>query len=89
MIFDATLDFHGMGKITSEQISLTLELFLSSAHQEGHQHLLIITGKGINSTGLVRETVNRDLGRNKLISKFRIASAEEGGTGAFEVWLDG
>jgi DNA-nicking Smr family endonuclease len=89
MFFDATLDFHDKGKLTSEQVSFLLEQFLLSASQEGYKHLLVITGKGVDSSGLVRKVVLKDLRHNKLIASFRIASPEAGGSGAFEVYLAG
>ena len=87
MIIDATLDFHTLGKLTGEQISFYLNKFLQESFQQGYQKLLVITGKGVDSSGLVRKIVLRDLLQHKLVQKSQIASAEAGGDGAFEVWL--
>lgn len=91
MIIEATLDFHIFGKLTKEQASLFLEKFLEEAYIEKLSKVLIITGKGNNTSNqgksMLREHIRYELRKNKLVKSFHTADSWNGGAGAFEVLL--
>jgi len=82
------LDLHGFLK---DEALARLEQFVAAAHTRGHQAVLVITGKGINSPdgpvlqGAVAEWL-RQKGKG-LIAEFSSAPRELGGSGAFVVFL--
>ena len=86
-IFDDTFDFHNEGLLEPNQIFYILEKFINDSHDQNNSHLLIITGKADTGSGLVKRTVLSSLKKIKMVKKFRIAFAEDGGSGAVEVWL--
>ncbi len=82
------LDLHGY--LRDEALKL-LEQFISGAFGQGHQAVLVITGKGINSPegpvlqGAVSSWL-RDRGKN-MVAEFAPAPRDLGGSGAFVVFL--
>ena len=84
---DATLDLHGMNQ--TEAYS-TLIRFIKNAHNKGQRHILIITGKGKNSEGILRMNVPlwlKDPAVDLLILETRIARREHGGKGALSLLI--
>ncbi|MCA9383617.1 Smr/MutS family protein [Candidatus Dojkabacteria bacterium] len=86
---EATLDYHDLGELTDYDIEQHLNIFLVESHAAGYDKVLIITGIGIHSVNgpKVRPLVTRLLAENKLIAQYKQASIENGGRGAFEIWL--
>lgn len=83
------LDLHNLGNIIKEQVEIEVENFLKYKRLEGLSKVLIITGKGLNSPRgpVLRPYIEKVLKRSKDVSAFHSASAERGGSGAFEVYL--
>jgi DNA-nicking Smr family endonuclease len=82
------LDLHGL---TREEALAELPRFLRTARMKGQTAVLVITGKGNNSTGepVLQQAVAawlRDAGR-ELVVEFAPAPSEMGGRGAFVVFL--
>ena len=86
---EAQLNFHGEGSLTPHDIVERLADFIRESVENGLRHVLVITGKGVNSKGspVVKPTVSRELGRLQDVARFRIARSFNGGGGAFEVQL--
>jgi DNA-nicking Smr family endonuclease len=82
------LDLHGFLK---DEALKRLEQFLADAFTSGQQAVLIITGKGINSSeGPVLQRAVAAWLRNKgkgIVAEFSPAPREHGGSGAFVVFL--
>jgi DNA-nicking Smr family endonuclease len=82
------LDLHGFLK---EEALKRLEHFIANTFSLGHQVVLVITGKGINSAegpvlqGAVASWL-RSNGRG-MVAEFSSAPRDKGGTGAFVVFL--
>ena len=88
ILVDYQLDLHGLSR--DEALS-ELPRFLRSARMKGQTAVLVITGKGNNSTGepVLQQAVAawlRDAGR-ELVLEFTPAPREMGGSGAFVVFL--
>ncbi|HEX6141775.1 MAG TPA: Smr/MutS family protein [Geminicoccaceae bacterium] len=85
MSIDARLDLHGD---TQEVAHLRLEGFLRAAQARGQRCVLVVTGKGQASGGILRHMVPRWLAephnRNRLVA-YAPAQREHGGTGALYV----
>ena len=85
---DYQLDLHGL---TRDEALAELPRFLRTARAKGQTAVLVITGKGNNSTGepVLLQAVAawlRDAGR-ELVVEFAPAPREMGGGGAFVVFL--
>jgi DNA-nicking Smr family endonuclease len=85
---DYQLDLHGL---TRDEALAELPRFLRTARLKGQTAVLVITGKGYNSTGepVLQQAVSawlRDAGR-ELVVEFAPAPREMGGSGAFVVFL--
>ena len=94
---DARLDMHGM---TQREAHSALFGFLRSAHQQGHKHVLVITGKGSrgeetgyqigHEKGVLRRVVPRWLAEpdiRSVIVGFEEAHPTLGGAGALHIRL--
>jgi len=93
------LDLHGK---SLEEANKIIENFIKKSFEDRVQRLIIVTGKGLHSKNDKDPYVSRDLGilkysipefvRNnedlmKIISNISEASVEDGGTGAFYIFL--
>ena len=94
-----TLDLHGQ---TLDQANLVVEDFINKSYENGISKLIIVTGKGLHSKNESDPYVSKELGilrysipeflRNnlelmKIISNISKASVEDGGSGAFYIFL--
>ncbi len=94
-----TIDLHGY---TLEQANKTIEEFIHQAYKEKVNKLIVVTGKGIHSQNEKDPYVSKDLGILKysvpefiensknlmsIISEIKNASVEDGGAGAFYIYL--
>ena len=94
-----SIDLHGY---TLEQANKTIEKFINQSYQENINKLIVVTGKGLHSQnekdpyvsknlGILKYSVpefienNRDL--MKKIIEIKDASKEDGGSGAFYIYL--
>ena len=84
---DMVLDLHGQ---TLYSAKLLLNAFISNCYEKNIRNILIITGKGQNNKGVLKEEVPKLL-NDKLLSKFlvnfNIAPKNFGGEGALLVRL--
>ena len=84
---DVSLDLHGY---TLYSAKLLLQKFISNCYEKNKRNILIITGKGQNNKGVLKEEVPKLL-NDKLLSKylvnFNIAPKNFGGEGALLVRL--
>ena len=83
------IDLHGM---TAAAAHLSLNTFLSEAHNLGHRCVLVITGKGNlrHGGGIIRRELPSWLNsreNRKLVLGFSKAQPFDGGTGAFYILL--
>ncbi len=87
-VIHARLDLHGL---TQESAHRTAIAFIGTACQRGYKTVLVITGKGKNGQGLLRNNLPRWLGADSLtaqrISGILPAPREFGGDGAFIITL--
>lgn len=83
MIYEDKIDFHEYGLLEKNQIQFFTDKFIQDSYSQGLKKILIITGKG----AIVRPCVENTLRNHKLIKKYSRALEENGGSGAFEVWL--
>nr|WP_174804252.1 Smr/MutS family protein [Martelella limonii] len=86
---DARIDLHGMFQ---DEAHAFLLAFLRRAHDKGHRHILVITGKGASfgSDGVLKRTVPLWFSLpdfRPLISSYESASRQHGGEGALYVRL--
>ena len=94
-----SLDLHGKGLDEANSI---IENFIKKSYEDKVQKLIIVTGKGLHSDNENDPYVSKDLGilkysipefvKNnenlmKIISNISEASVEDGGTGAFYIFL--
>jgi DNA-nicking Smr family endonuclease len=84
---EGRLDLHGMSR---EQAHEQLNTFISQALKENYRYLLIITGKGRDGHGILRQQVpvwlkNEPLCRH--INAISYAQPKDGGTGALYIRL--
>ena len=94
-----SLDLHGQ---TLEKANQNIENFIKKAHEDKVRKLKIITGKGLHSNNEKNPYISKDLGilkysvpefiKNnselmKIISDIKEASIEDGGSGAFYIFL--
>ena len=84
---DLTIDLHDL---TRDAAFAELKRRITLAHECGHRTVLIITGKGVNLQGVLRQSLrswlNHPSVRNK-IANIAPAHIRHGGTGAFYVFL--
>ena len=94
-----SIDLHGY---TLEQANKTIEDFIYQAYREKVNKLIVVTGKGIHSQNEKDPYVSKDLSilkysvpefieNNKslmnIINEIKDASIEDGGSGAFYIFL--
>ena len=94
-----SLDLHGKGLDEANQI---IETFIKKSYEDKIQKLIIVTGKGLHSNNEKDPYISKDLGilkysvpefiKNnselmKIISDIKEASIEDGGSGAFYIFL--
>ena len=94
-----SIDLHGY---TLDEANKILEKFIRRAYQENINKLIVVTGKGIHSQNEKNPYVSKDLGilkysvpefiknnknLNKIIFKTEGAKINDGGTGAFYIYL--
>jgi len=94
-----SLDLHGA---TLDEANQIVENFIKKSYQDRIQKLIIVTGKGLHSNNDKDPYVSKNFGilkysipefvRNnedlmKIISNISEASVEDGGTGAFYIFL--
>ena len=94
-----SIDLHGYGL---EEANKTIENFILKAHKNGVTKLIVVTGKGLHSQNEKDPYVSKNLGilkhsvpefikgsqdLMKKIIKFEDASVEDGGSGAFYIFL--
>ena len=81
------LDLHGLSQ---EQAQKKVKAFISSAVQKNFRHVLIITGKGRDGHGILREKVPEWLKDAPLcyhLNAISYAQPKDGGTGALYIRL--
>ena len=84
---DYTIDLHDM---TRDAAFASLKRRLSLAHECKNRTILIITGKGANLQGVLRQSLHgwlNDPSIRPIISSISPAHIRHGGTGAFYVFL--
>lgn len=84
---DGRIDLHGM---TQMRAHAALRSFLLDSAARGHRIVLVITGKGRQSAGILRQQVPHWLAESPfhdLVSGFRAAHLSHGGEGALYVRL--
>ena len=94
-----SLDLHGK---TLDEANQTIENFIRKSYEDKVHKLIIVTGKGLHSSNEKDPYVSKDLGILKysipnflknnvdlmeLISNISDASIEDGGSGAFYIFL--
>ena len=94
-----SIDLHGY---TLDEANKTIENFINKAYLEGVNKLIVVTGKGIHSENEKDPYVSKDLSilkysvpefieNNKnlmnIINEIKDASIEDGGSGAFYIFL--
>ena len=94
-----TLDLHGQ---TLDQANLVVEDFINKSYENGISKLIIVTGKGLHSKNEGDPYVSKELGilkysvpefiknnKNlmKKINEIKKAGIEDGGGGAFYIYL--
>ncbi len=84
---DINLDLHGQTLYSARQL---LHKFLSNCYEKNIRNILIITGKGQNNKGALKEEVPKwlsDKYLNKFLISFNVAPKHLGGEGALLVRL--
>mgnify|MGYP001242738667 FL=1 len=94
-----SIDLHGYGL---EEANKTIENFILKSHKDGVTKLIVVTGKGLHSQNEKNPYVSKNLGilkysvpefikgsqeLMKRIIEFGEASVEDGGSGAFYIFL--
>ena len=94
-----SIDLHGY---TLEEANQTIERFIYQSYREKINKLIVVTGKGIHSQNEKDPYVSKDLSilkysvpefieKNKslmnIINEIKDASVEDGGSGAFYIYL--
>ena len=94
-----SIDLHGF---TLDEANKTIEDFINKAFSENVNKLVVVTGKGLHSENEKDPYVSKDLGilkysvpefiknnnnLNKIISKTEDAKIDDGGSGAFYIYL--
>ncbi|MCB9832829.1 MAG: Smr/MutS family protein [Planctomycetes bacterium] len=88
----ASLDFHGGGPITPQEVKRRTIDFVNDCKERGLHRIAIITGKGLHSKGrpVVKPQVERtlrQLERDEIIRMFTVERLDAGGDGAILVDL--
>ena len=93
------IDLHGF---TIEEANMTIEQFVENCFDESVTKIIVITGKGLRSKNVENPYLSKDLSilkysvpdyieKNKSLTKFIIeitdAKIEDGGSGAFYIYL--
>lgn len=84
---DMNLDLHGQ---TLYSAKLLLHKFISNCYEKNIRNILIITGKGQNNKGALKEEVPKWLSEkffNKFLINFNVAPKHLGGEGALLIRL--
>jgi DNA-nicking Smr family endonuclease len=84
---DAKLDLHGK---TQDEALNSLRNFIRNSYEAGKRNVLVITGKGANNDGILKNQVPRWLNSDGLrenIIMFSYAKPKHGGDGALYVLL--
>ena len=79
---DSILDLHGY---TLYSAKLLLQKFISNCYEKNIRNVLIITGKGQNNKGALKEEVPKwlsDKSLNQYVVSFNVAPSQFGGEGA-------
>ncbi len=79
---DICLDLHGY---TLYSAKLSLQKFISNCYEKNIRNVLIITGKGQNNRGALKEEVPKwlsDISYNQFVVSFNVAPSQFGGEGA-------
>ena len=94
-----TCDLHGY---SLEDANKKIEIFIKNSYEEGASRLIIVTGKGLHSKNEKNPYISKNLGILKysipeyiknnqdlmsLIIEIKEASIEDGGSGAFYIYL--
>ena len=94
-----SIDLHGY---TLDQANKKIELFIFESYQAGINKLIVITGKGLHSQNdknpyvsidlsilknSVPEFIKNNIKLNKIINSIEPASIQDGGGGAFYIYL--
>ena len=98
-ILERSIDLHGA---TLEQANEIVESFINNSFKDGVRKLIVVTGKGLHSKNEADPFVSKDLSilkysvpefikNNELLMKkiieIKEASAKDGGSGAFYIFL--
>ena len=93
------IDLHGF---TLEQANITIEKFINNSYEKGVSKIVVVTGKGLHSNVekdpyvskklsilkySVPEYIENNLELMKKILEIKDAKIEDGGTGAFYIFL--
>jgi DNA-nicking Smr family endonuclease len=83
---EATIDLHGM---KADEAEAALAVFLEESARQGFEKVLVVTGKGIHSSGepVLGKVARRVLEASPLAGRFGTAEAALGGGGALWVIL--
>lgn len=84
MIYEASLDFHELGKTNPDEIAFLTDNFIQENWFQKLSPVLIVTGKG---TGLVKSAVLKEIKMNKKVKKFQTPTPDDGNEGAIALWL--
>ena len=94
-----SIDLHGY---TLENANKLIENFITQSYDEGINKLVVVTGKGIHSNNeknpyvskdlsilrySIPEFINNNKSLMKIIYEIKDAKVEDGGTGAFYIYL--
>ena len=82
---DISLDLHGY---TLYSAKLLLQKFISNCYEKNIRNVLVITGKGQNNKGALKEEVPKwlsDKSFNQYVVSFNVAPSQFGGEGALLV----
>ena len=94
-----SIDLHGYSLLNANE---TIKRFILQSHSEGIKKIIVITGKGMHSQneknpfiskelGILKYSVpdflNKDLELSKIIKEMSPAKIEDGGEGAFYIYL--
>ena len=94
-----TIDLHGF---TLEEANATIEKFIKKNYEDNLNKLIVVTGKGLHSENeknpylskelsilkySVPEFIKNNLDLMRLINSIEEASIEDGGSGAFYIYL--
>ncbi len=83
----ATLDLHGMGKLDAYEAT---RAFIHDAFTAGARHVVIITGKGRTSDGILRANLPHWLNEpalRRMVGTIAQGARDKGGSGVFHVLL--